>query len=292
MAHSMTGFGAASAETGGETVVVELRSVNHRYCDVKARLPRELAFLEPMVVARVKGRLERGACEVSLRHSGTAPGTGRVRLDLALARDHLARLEELAAALGLEGRPILRDVSTAEGVITLGDAELDLPRVEALAAEALDAALEQLVAMRAREGESLTADLEARLARIGAWVVEVEAEAPQAVEAWRARMEARVADLAEGVEIDPGRLAGEIAILADKSDVAEELTRLNSHLGHFRELLAGEGAVGRKLDFLVQEMNREVNTIGAKSQSTAIAERVVELKAEIERVREQVQNLE
>ncbi len=292
MAHSMTGFGASSAEADGEAVVVELRSVNHRYCDVKARLPRELAGLEPMVVARVKGRLERGACEVSLRRTGTAPGAGRVRLDLSLARDHLARLEELATALGLEGRPTLRDLAEAEGVITLGDAEIDLERVGNVVAGALDAALEQLVAMRAREGEALASDLEARLARIEAWVVEVEAEAPKALEAWRARMETRIAELAEGVEVDPGRLAGEIAILADKSDVAEEVTRLRSHLGHFRELLAGDGAVGRKLDFLVQEMNREVNTIGAKSQSTGIAERVVELKAELERVREQVQNLE
>jgi len=291
MIRSMTGFGSGRAASSGEEIIVEVRSVNHKFCEVKLRLPRELSPLETDLGRAVKERLARGGVEVMVRRAGPG-GSMAPRVDAALAEAYARAYAEVAARLGLHGQVSLSDIVAAEGVIRLDDREADLVAARAAAERALGQALDALVAMRAHEGEALRRDLEARLATVEALVLRVEALAPAAVEHHRARLAERVEELTNGVPLDPGRLAQEVALLAERTDVAEEVTRLRSHLAQARRLLGSGEPAGRKLDFLVQEMHREGNTIGSKSQHAEISGVVVTLKAEIERMREQVQNVE
>jgi uncharacterized protein (TIGR00255 family) len=291
MIRSMTGFGSGRGASNGEEIIVEVRSVNHKYCEVKVRLPRELSALEADLGRAVKERLARGGVEVAVRRAGPG-GSMMPRVDAALAEAYARAYAEVAARLGLRGQPSLSDIVGAEGVIRLDDREADLDDARLASGRALTQALEALVAMRAREGEALRRDLEARLEVVEGLVARVEVLAPQAVEHHRARLAERVLELTRGVPLDPSRLAQEIALLAERTDVAEEVTRLRSHAAQARQLLGSGEPAGRKLDFLVQEMHREANTIGSKSQHAEISGVVVGLKAEIERMREQVQNVE
>ena len=291
MIRSMTGFGAGRASSGGEEVAVELRSVNQKFCEVKARLPRELAALEPGLVRQIKDRLARGGIDLSLRRTGPG-GSMAPRVDGPLAEAYARAYAEVQARLGLQDPLRLADIVAAEGVIRLDERDTDLDAARAASEKALTAALEALLAMREREGEALQADLEARLATALALVAQVEVLAPQAVEHHRTRLAERIKELTQGIPLDPARLAQEVALLADRTDVAEEITRLRSHLGQARALLGGREPAGRRLDFLVQEMHREVNTIGSKSQHAGLSGLVVSLKVEVERMREQVQNVE
>ena len=291
MIRSMTGFGAGRAAGGGEEVDVEARSVNHKFCEVKVRLPRELAALEVELGRAVKERLARGSVEVAIRRGG-ARGGSAPRVDLELAREYARAFEAVRAGLGLAEPVSLAGVLAAEGVVRLEERPADLEAARGAVREALDRSLDQLTAMRAREGEALARDLSERLDRVEAWAAGVERLAPESVEHHRERLQERVQELARGIPLDPSRLAQEVALFADRIDVAEEITRLRSHLAQTRRLMTGSEPAGRKMEFLVQEMHREVNTIGSKSQSAAIAAIVVSLKAEIERMREQVQNVE
>jgi uncharacterized protein (TIGR00255 family) len=291
MIRSMTGFGAGKAGRGDEEIDVEIRSVNHKFCEVKARLPRELSALEVEVVRAVKERLARGGVEVALRRASNR-GAVAPRVDLPLAREYARAFEEVRATLGLAGGVTLADVLAAEGVVSLEERATDLEAARGAVAEAVAVALEQLTAMRAREGEALGRDLLARLALVEQVVARVEVLAPQSAEHYRARLHERVHELARGFAPDPARLAQEVVLFADRIDVAEEITRLRSHVAQTRDLMAGSEPAGRKMEFLVQEMHREVNTIGSKSQAAEIASLVVQLKAEVERMREQVQNVE
>jgi uncharacterized protein (TIGR00255 family) len=291
MIRSMTGFGAGRGARGGEAIDVEVRSVNHKFCEVKARLPRELAALEVEVVRQVKERLARGGVDVAVRRTATR-GAAAPRVDAALAAEYARAFEALRADLGLEGRVGLQDLLAADGVVTLEDRGADLEAARAALAEALGGALERLAAMRAAEGEALGRDLAARLDAAAALVERIERLAPQSIEHYRTRLHDRIQEVARGFSPDPARLAQEVALFADRIDVAEEIARLRSHAAQMRALLDAKEPAGRKLEFLVQEMHREANTIGSKSQSAEITGFVVQLKAEIERMREQVQNVE
>lgn len=291
MIRSMTGFGAGHGVAASEALDVEVRSVNHKFCEVKVRLPRELGALEPEAVKLVKERLARGGIDVSVRRAGQAGGLAP-RVDVALAQAYARAYDELRVGLGLSGAATLADVAGAEGVIRLEERALDLEAVRGALRDALATALDALVAMRAREGEALSRDLSGRVDAVEALVARAAALVPQTVEHHRARLADRVQELTRGIALDPARLAQEVALFADRTDVTEEVTRLGSHLAQARALLASGEPAGRKLDFLVQEMHREVNTIGSKSQSAEIAAIVVTAKAEVERMREQVQNVE
>jgi uncharacterized protein (TIGR00255 family) len=288
----MTGFGSGQATRGTESLAVELKSVNHKFCEVKVRLPRELGALEAMVQKRVKERVTRGAVEVTVRRAAKA-GTGLVpQADVELARQYVRAWSELASALGLPDEVRLRDVALLPDVIRVEEPQVHLEDATVALDLAVTAALDGLSAMRVKEGEALEADLSARLALVSSLVTDLVRLAPKAVEEYQVRLAERIAELAKGVSVDPQRLAQEVAIFAERTDVAEELTRLNSHISQFQTLLAAKEPVGRKMDFLVQEMHREVNTTGSKSQHPEISSRVVALKAELERIREQVQNVE
>jgi len=291
MIRSMTGFGAGRASASGEELDVEARSVNHKFCEVKARLPRELSALEVDVVRAVKDRLARGGVEISVRRGGAAASFAP-RVDAALAESYARAFAEIQARLALPGHVTLAEIIAADGVVRLEEREVDVDAAREALRRALAAALDALVSMRAREGEALSRDLASRLDIVDAAVVKIDELVPRSVEHHRARLAERVAELARGVTVDPARIAQEVALFADRTDVTEEVTRLRSHLGQARALLGSAEPAGRKLDFIVQEMHREANTIGSKSQSAEIAGLVVTLKAEIERMREQVQNVE
>jgi uncharacterized protein (TIGR00255 family) len=225
------------------------------------------------------------------RESASARGM-TPQVDLPLASAYAKALRELKSELGLEGEPSIRDLAQLQGVISLGEAPADVASLGAALQAALGAALDALEEMRKREGEALARDLLARLATIEKGAQAIAQLAPMQVEAARERLNARIVELTRGVTLDPARLAQEVALIADRTDVAEELTRLASHLDQARGLVGSGAPAGRKLEFLVQEINREINTVGSKSQHAGIAAQVVDLKAELERVREQIQNVE
>jgi uncharacterized protein (TIGR00255 family) len=292
MLKSMTGFGAGRAKVGDEEFSVELRSLNHKFCEVKVRLPRELAALESVAVKQVKDRLARGSVEVFVkRQTATAAGTVPV-VDRALAREYARALREVAEAIGAMAEVSWTQVASQPGVMRLEERGMDVEAATQAAQAALDQGLTALEQMRRVEGEAIHADLEARLGLIERWSREVAELAPRSVEEYRQRLTERVAELARGISVDEQRLAQEVAVFAERTDIAEEMTRLSSHLEQFRQMMAGNEPAGRRMDFLVQEMHREVNTTGSKSQHAEISARVVSMKAEVERIREQVQNVE
>ena len=295
MIRSMTGFGAGRAAQDGEEIDVEARSVNHKFCEVKVRLPRELIALEIEIARTVKDRLARGGVDVTVRRAAGRAALAP-RVDVQLAQEYAAAFSEIQSRLGLPGAIGLAEVLAAEGVVRLEERAIDAEAARGAVAAALEQALGALTVMREREGQALARDLEGRLAQVEALVSRVEELAPRSIEHYRGRLQERIEELgrtfAGGFMPDPARLAQEVALFADRMDVAEELTRLRSHVAQTRALLAGAEPAGRKMEFLVQEMHREANTIGSKSQSAEIASAVVALKAEVERMREQVQNVE
>jgi uncharacterized protein (TIGR00255 family) len=292
MLKSMTGFGTGRSRAGDEEISVEVRAVNHKHLEVKVRLPRELGALEPAVVKAVRARCARGAVDVAVRRSASTV-TGAVPIvDAAMARAWREALRTVARSAELADTPTASQIAGQPGVVRMEEPVTDLTVAEGAVERALAEALDGLVAARVREGKALEADLSARLQRVATLASEVASLAPRTVEAYRERLQERVAELLKGAPVDETRLVQEVALYAERTDVAEETTRLQAHLAAFGSFLGSGEPTGRKMDFLVQEMHREVNTTGSKSQSTEISTRIVELKAELERIREQVQNVE
>ncbi|MCY1041326.1 YicC family protein [Corallococcus sp. bb12-1] len=292
MLKSMTGFGSGRARVGDEEVSVEARSLNHKFCEVKVRLPRELSALEPALVKLVKDRLARGSVEILVRRQAATVSGNVPTVDVALAREYARAFREVAEALGVTAEVAWSQVSNQPGVIRLEEKGVDVESATQATQTALQQALAALETMRNTEGESIHTDLDTRMKLIEGWSQEVARLAPRAVNDYQQRLTERVAELARGVAVDPQRLAQEVALFAERTDIAEEVTRLATHLEQFRLLMASPEPVGRRMDFLVQEMHREVNTTGSKSQHAEISARVVSMKAEVERIREQVQNVE
>ncbi len=287
MVRSMTGFGRG---TGGAGVVqVEVRSVNHRHGEVVCRLPRDLVGLEERVKAAVRRRLRRGRAEIFLSRS-PLQGGARLHVDSEGLREAAGALRAVQEATGIQGEIDLGLLVGFREFFTVHSEPVDDEDVWRDVEPALEAALGQWDEARRREGAHLVADLQGRLATLTTLVAEVEGEAEGVREELAERVRTRVAEL--GVELESGRLEQEIALLAMRADIQEEVTRLRAHLAAFTTTLEAEGPVGRRLDFLCQEMVRETNTIGSKSARLAITERVVRLKEIIDQVREQVQNLE
>jgi len=291
---SMTGFGRA--EVGGRTLTltVEARSVNHRHLDVAVRLPRALAAFEPDVRRLVQSRLERGRVEVAVELA-PAPGASAqtVRVDPALAAEYVARARELGLALGVPGDVTLAWLLERPGVVRLD--ELDAPAPEAawpILADAVGKALDELVLRRAAEGEALAAELSALRTDLQAHVEVVAARMPAAMARYQARLRERIRALLGGAGVEEGRVLTEVAIWAEKTDVQEELTRLRAHLAELALVLERGGPAGRALDFLMQELNREVNTIASKADDLEVSQAALAAKGLVEKMREQVQNLE
>ena len=286
---SMTGYGRCQTQSGSWEVTVELRAVNHRYLDVAMRLPRNLLFLEDGV-RKGLASLVRGHVDVYLTVRQTE-GAGRVvEADTALAASYMEAAKAIQGAVdGVENDLTISRLLQLEGVTTLTEAVMDEEAVSALCAEALRGAIANLDDMRLREGENLRADLAEHLDKVAALREQVVVYAPKVVEEYRTRLTDRLAKLP--IEpVDPARLAQEVALMADKCAIDEELARLVSHITQLRRYLDMQGETGKKMDFLIQEMNRETNTIGSKCSDAAIAQCVVDMKSEIEKLREQIQN--
>jgi uncharacterized protein (TIGR00255 family) len=290
----MTGYGRGAAERAGYSAVAEIRSVNHRYTDFKLRGSPLDPGLEEQVAGSVRARIERGALIVSVNVRSHRGGAG-VRIDLGAARRVYQALTELAAELRLPGTVDLALVCAQPGVVLPADDPGDTDALAACVLAAVDQAIDALIAMREAEGAALARDLSTRLDRLAHIVDELERLASGAPAEAHSRLHSRLERLLAQVklDVDRDRLAQEVAILADRHDVSEELVRLRSHVVQTRSAMAGDPrAVGRQLGFLVQELGRELNTVGAKSQSADVARLVVEAKAELEKMREQVQNVE
>jgi uncharacterized protein (TIGR00255 family) len=293
MITSMTGYGRSEAESGGITVSVEVRSVNNRFLDVVARLPRSLSLRENDIKEIVRKKISRGKINVlaTIDHE-TNGATAPLRIDTATAKAYYVLLNKLRRALKIRETVKLQhllqfsEIFQPEELDTTDEQEWDVLQT------ALDGALDSLAAMRRKEGGELEKDFSGRLQQLSELLDQIEPLSKDQVPRERARLRERIAQILEGEKPDEGRLEQELAILADKLDVTEECVRFRSHVKFFRQVMAGEEAAGRKLNFLIQEMNREANTIGSKSSDTTIAHVVVQMKEELERIREQLQNIE
>ena len=288
---SMTGYGRCHIEEDGREMTVEVKSVNHRFLDISYRLSRTLSFLDDAVRKGVSARLARGHVDVFVSYANHRQDAKEVRVDTALAVAYKEALAQLSAAVGLDASVPLSDYARLPDVLTVQEKEEDQQAVRELFERALSGALDALIDMREQEGARMRADILEKIGNIAAIREKVADRAPLVVSEYRDKLHQRIAALTEG-EIDEARLITEVAIFADRAAIDEELVRLLSHIAAIRETVELAEPVGRKLDFLVQELNREVNTIGSKASDTMIAQAVVSAKGEIEKLREQVQNVE
>jgi uncharacterized protein (TIGR00255 family) len=294
MIRSMTGFGRAEVREETIGVAVEARSVNHRHLDIALRLPRALAAFEIEARHLVQARLERGRVDLGVQLA-PPPGVSEqtIALDAALARQYVERARALGETLGVDGDVTLTWVLERPGVVRVEEAETPAPlHVWRVLAEALGRALDELVARRTAEGEALGGELRVLHTDLQSTVDLLAARAPVALARRAARLRERVTTLLAGAVVDEGRLLTELAVAADKADVTEELARLRAHLEQFTQILDKGGSVGRQLDFLIQELNREVNTIAAKADDLELGQSAIAAKGILEKMREQVQNLE
>ena len=285
---SMTGFARRESRSELGALAWELRTVNHRYLEASLRLPEEFRPLEPELRELLTRRLARGKVEANLRHEAATGGRAGLAVDAALAREVVAAAAEVGRSTGLSAMPTVMDVRRWPGVAAA--AATDPAALHAAARDLLRATLDELVANREREGARLAQAIAERAAAVRVQVGLLRAAAPALIAALRERLRARVAEL--GATLDPARLEQEVVLLAAKADVAEELDRLDAHCAELNRALAEKGPVGRKLDFLMQEFNREANTLGSKAADPATTRASVELKVLIEQMREQIQNLE
>lgn len=293
MLKSMTGYGKGERSNNDFKIKAELKSVNHRYLDITVKLPRYLIYLEESIKKLVKERLGRGKVDVFINLDFESLSSLEVKVDIPLAMSFKQALSDLKEQLQLDDSIRLGNILSIPDVIRTEKRDLDEASVWETLKGALESALDQISSMREAEGLQLKLDMLAKLNVIEGIVEEVRSRSPRVVEEYKKKLNDRVQSLLEDPSvIDQDRLALEVAIYADKSSIDEELTRMNSHIGQFRAIVDEEGAVGRKLDFLIQEFNREVNTMGSKSSDSIIVNKVVELKSEIEKIREQVQNIE
>ena len=293
MVKSMTGYGRAEETLDGYAITVEVRSVNNRYLDCSVRIPRLYLFAEDAIKARVQRTISRGKVDVFVTLDSTGAEKVQVSVNKPVADGYYEALKQLAASYGLPESDIsVSLLSRFPDVLLAEKAQDDVEQLAEDICSVLDGALSDFDSMRTREGARLEEDILSRAATIEEKVALVEERSPQTVSEYRAKLEARMSEVLANTQLDPARILTEAAIFADKVAVDEETVRLRSHIGQLRTMLDKGGAVGRKLDFLIQEFNREANTIGSKCSDIDIARHVVDIKAEIEKIREQIQNME
>lgn len=292
MLKSMTGFGRGEAPYGDGFIIVEVTTVNSRHLDVVVRGLREYGSLELKTRALVGEKLGRGSVHLNVAVRGAAPTAKRVRAEVELAREYLSEFERLRYALGLKGNFPMDALTSSEWFLVVEEEARDEEVFTESIVAALEGALARVVEMREAEGAKLAADLDERLQRVEKLVDDVAARAPEVTAAYRDKLAARVAELAPNAAFDESRLEAEVALFAERSDVSEEIVRTRAHLRAFADAVAGGGRVGRRLDFLTIEMNRETNTVAAKAQDAHIASTVIGIKDLLEQIREQVQNVE
>lgn len=293
MIRSMTGYGKGESENKVYRLKIEIKSVNHRYLDINVKLPRYLIYLEESIKKLIKDKLNRGKVDVFVNFDFNEEAAIDVKVDLPLAKNYKLALEELKYELKIDDNIRLNNILSLSDVIRTEKKELDEDLVWNTIRDSITIALGKIIEMREYEGEQLKEDILKKLENIESIIGRVEKKSTYVVEEYRVKLSERIQSILEdSTHVDMDRLAMEVAIYADKSSIDEELIRLKSHILQFREILSEKEAIGRKLDFLIQEFNREVNTIGSKSSNSDIIKSVVELKSEIEKIREQIQNIE
>ena len=289
---SMTGYGSAKGSVEGQVITVELKSVNNRYLDCSVRLPRNFLFAEDVVKQAVSAGVSRGKVDVFVSAQASQDSGTVVTVNEDLARGYRDAVAHIAETLGLESGLNAFSIARFPDVLTIERRELDRDKAAAALSEITAKAVEEFNAMREREGDRLRRDMLGKIETIESLVSVVEERSPQTVKEYRERLEARLHDILADRSLDEQRVITEAAIFADRTAVDEETVRLRSHISQFRAMLEEGSPIGRKMDFLVQEFNRESNTIGSKCSDASLAKVVVELKSEIEKIREQLQNVE
>lgn len=292
MIKSMTGYGRDQIEDLGKQFTVEVKSVNHRYLEIAIRQPRQYSILEENIRKLVQQYIKRGRIEIFIKVEGLEQKATMIKVDKEIALAYYNSLKDLAKDLNVSSQIDLLQLVNLPDVITLEDKEDDLDEIWKIMRKTLVEALVKLVEMRKIEGESLQKDLADRINFVDTISVKINERTPLVLEEYREKLEKRLGELLQGFELDENRLNQELVYFADKSSITEEVIRLRSHFKQFTKSLKMDEPVGRKLDFLVQEMNREMNTIGSKANDLTIAQLVVEGKSELEKIREQIQNIE
>ena len=288
---SMTGFGRASLESNGKNYIIEIKTVNNKYSDITVKSPKRLSFMEDKIRKQIANRITRGKVEVSVCFFDFSNKSKNVVLNKEIAKEYIKQLREIADENNLSENISVVEIAKLPDILNSIDSDND----EEIAGEALkclNMALDSLIEMRKAEGENIKQDLLVRIERVQNLVDKIAENSKGIVEEYVSKLEKRVKEILKTDVVDENRIAQEAVIYADKTSIEEELTRLNSHIVQFKELVNSDGPVGKKLDFMIQEMNRETNTIGSKAGSGEITKAVIDLKVELEDIREQIQNIE
>lgn len=289
----MTGYGKESISVGETRLNIEIRSVNHRFLDISTKVPRSLFFLEDRLKGEVREKLSRGRIDIFVTIEGRGLFEKEVDVDWTIMDQYIKKLEEIKGRYNLTGDISIDMVSKLEGAFSVLEVEEESDDLSEALLSALTKSLERLLTMRINEGSRLKLDLQERIMNIQTILEKLEARRPQVVEEYKEKIRLRIEEYTkESIQPEDTRILQEVGILAEKGDVTEEVTRLHSHISQFSQTLSNEEPIGRRLDFIVQEMHREVNTIGSKSNNSDVTNWVVDLKSEIEKIKEQVQNVE
>lgn len=288
---SMTGFGRASLESNGKNYIIEIKTVNNKYSDITVKSPKRLSFMEDKIRKQIANRMTRGKVEVSVSFFDFSNKSKNVVLNKEIAKEYIKQLREIADENNLSENISVVEIAKLPDILNSIDSDND-EEIVSEALQCLNMALDSLIEMRKTEGENIKQDLLVRIERVQNLVDKIAENSKGIVEEYVSKLEKRVKEILKTDVVDENRIAQEAVIYADKTSIEEELTRLNSHIVQFKELVNSDGPVGKKLDFMIQEMNRETNTIGSKAGSGEITKAVIDLKVELEDIREQIQNIE
>lgn len=288
---SMTGFGRASLESNGKNYIIEIKTVNNKYSDITVKSPKRLSFMEDKIRKQIANRITRGKVEVSVSFFDFSNKSKNVVLNKEIAKEYIKQLREIADENNLSENISVVEIAKLPDILNSIDSDND-EEIASEALQCLNMALDSLIEMRKAEGENIKQDLLVRIERVQNLVDKIAENSKGIVEEYVSKLEKRVKEILKTDVVDENRIAQEAVIYADKTSIEEELTRLNSHIVQFKELVNSDESVGKKLDFMIQEMNRETNTIGSKAGSGEITKAVIDLKVELEDIREQIQNIE
>lgn len=288
---SMTGFGRASLESNGKNYIIEIKTVNNKYSDITVKFPKRLSFIEDKIRKQIANKITRGKVEVSVSFFDFSNKSKNVVLNKEIAKEYIKQLREIADENNLSENISVVEIAKLPDILNSMDSDND-EEITNETLQCLNMALDSLIDMRKAEGENIKQDLLIRIERVKNLVDKIAENSKGIVEEYVSKLEKRVKEILKNDVVDENRIAQEAVIYADKTSIEEELTRLNSHIVQFKELVNSDGPVGKKLDFMIQEMNRETNTIGSKAGSGEITKAVIDLKVELEDIREQVQNIE
>ena len=291
MIKSMTGFGRSKLVKNYREYQVEIRTVNHKYSDIIIKMPRNLSYLEDCIRTIILNKIKRGKIDVFITFENYSKDGKKIQINKEIAKNYIQTLKELAQEEKIQSNIEVTDIAKLPDVLTVKSIE-DEESIKAEVSIAVEEALEKLIAMRKAEGEKISKDLLKRMQSIDTKIKEISEFSTGLINQYVVKLEERVKELLKTEEIDKTRIAQEVVIYADKCSIEEEITRLNSHISQFTNLIKTEEAIGKKMDFIIQEMNRETNTIGAKSNSLEITNRVIDIKTQLEDIREQIQNIE